>query len=65
MQMAKEAAEAFASNPQGWLLLEGGYGCGKTHLAAAIANPRPVAPRADVEAEQENDAAEFIDHGGS
>jgi len=25
-------------NPQGWLLLEGGYGCGKTHLAAAIAN---------------------------
>jgi DNA replication protein DnaC len=22
----------------GWLLLEGGYGCGKTHLAAAIAN---------------------------
>ena len=38
MQMAKEAAQAFASNPQGWLLLEGGYGCGKTHLAAAIAN---------------------------
>ena len=24
--------------PKGWLLLEGGYGCGKTHLAAAIAN---------------------------
>lgn len=23
---------------QGWLLLEGAYGCGKTHLAAAIAN---------------------------
>jgi len=38
LQLAKEAAEAFARAPQGWLLLEGGYGCGKTHLAAAIAN---------------------------
>jgi DNA replication protein DnaC len=35
---AREMAENFARNPQGWLLLEGGYGCGKTHLAAAIAN---------------------------
>ncbi|NIO42745.1 MAG: ATP-binding protein, partial [Burkholderiales bacterium] len=26
--------------PQGWLILIGGYGCGKTHLAAAIANER-------------------------
>ena len=24
--------------PEGWLLLVGPYGCGKTHLAAAIAN---------------------------
>jgi DNA replication protein DnaC len=38
LQTAKETAEAFARQPQGWLLLEGGYGCGKTHLAAAIAN---------------------------
>lgn len=38
LQIAKEAAEAFARQPQGWLLLEGSYGCGKTHLAAAIAN---------------------------
>ncbi len=38
LQAAKEMAENFARNPQGWLLLEGGYGCGKTHLAAAIAN---------------------------
>ncbi len=38
LQTARETAEAFARNPQGWLLLEGGYGCGKTHLAAAIAN---------------------------
>jgi len=28
----------FAQSPKGWLLLMGGYGCGKTHLAAAIAN---------------------------
>lgn len=28
----------FARHPQGWLILMGNYGCGKTHLAAAIAN---------------------------
>ncbi len=33
-----EVCEEFARTPKGWLLLEGGYGCGKTHLAAAIAN---------------------------
>lgn len=38
LEEAGKAAEAFAANPQGWILLEGGYGCGKTHLAAAIAN---------------------------
>ena len=38
LQVAKEAAENFALTPKGWLLFEGGYGCGKTHLAAAIAN---------------------------
>jgi DNA replication protein DnaC len=38
LQTAKEKAENFVRTPQGWLLLEGGYGCGKTHLAAAIAN---------------------------
>lgn len=38
LQIATEAAEKFARAPQNWLLLEGGYGCGKTHLAAAIAN---------------------------
>ncbi|MCS6835235.1 MAG: ATP-binding protein [Anaerolineae bacterium] len=30
--------QGYAQNPQGWLLLEGGYGCGKTHLAAAVGN---------------------------
>jgi len=31
-------AEAFANDPQKWLVLMGEHGCGKTHLAAAIAN---------------------------
>jgi len=35
---AFQAALDFAENPGGWLVLMGGYGCGKTHLAAAIAN---------------------------
>ncbi|MFN2166934.1 MAG: ATP-binding protein, partial [Anaerolineae bacterium] len=29
-----------AEQPDGWLVLTGVYGCGKTHLAAAIANKR-------------------------
>jgi DNA replication protein DnaC len=37
---AYEAAKAFASEPEGWLLLVGPSGCGKTHLACAIANYR-------------------------
>jgi len=37
---AYEAARRFAEQPEGWLLLMGGYGCGKTHLAAAIAHER-------------------------
>ncbi len=35
-----EKAEAFATNPSGWLVLVGPSGSGKTHLAAAIANAR-------------------------
>ena len=35
---ALDASEEFAKTLKGWLLLEGSYGCGKTHLAAAIAN---------------------------
>ena len=35
-----EAAKAFAAEPEGWLILGGSSGSGKTHLAAAIANER-------------------------
>lgn len=35
---AYQAALQYAENPQGWLLLVGPYGVGKTHLAAAIAH---------------------------
>ncbi|NLC29329.1 MAG: ATP-binding protein, partial [Chloroflexi bacterium] len=38
LKEAFEAAQTFAENPKGWLSLHGGYGSGKTHLAAAIGN---------------------------
>jgi DNA replication protein DnaC len=38
MQEAYETAINFAQSPDGWLFLVGPNGCGKTHLAAAIAN---------------------------
>ena len=34
------AAQEFAEQPRGWLVMTGTYGCGKTHLAAAIGNFR-------------------------
>jgi DNA replication protein DnaC len=40
LQRAYELAREFTVQPKGWLILIGGYGCGKTHLAAAIANER-------------------------
>ncbi|HEY7349724.1 MAG TPA: ATP-binding protein [Ktedonobacterales bacterium] len=38
VQEAYRMAHAYADDPQGWLVLSGPVGCGKTHLAAAIAN---------------------------
>jgi DNA replication protein DnaC len=38
LEMAFNQAQHYANNLKGWLLLQGGYGCGKTHLAAGIAN---------------------------
>jgi DNA replication protein DnaC len=43
---AFDRSRAFADNPDKWLLLGGTYGCGKTHLAAAIANQCIAAGRA-------------------
>jgi DNA replication protein DnaC len=37
---AWKTARAYAEDPQGWLVLHGAFGTGKTHLAAAIANYR-------------------------
>ena len=37
---AFQKAQAFAEQPGGWLVFMGPYGCGKTHLAAAIGNYR-------------------------
>lgn len=45
LEKALRAAQKFALEPHGWLVLIGGYGSGKTHLAAAIGNF--VAARAD------------------
>ena len=38
IENAYNQARNFAEQREGWLLLLGPYGCGKTHLAAAIAN---------------------------
>ena len=38
LKEALRLAKAFAQHPQDWLMFLGGYGVGKTHLAAAIAN---------------------------
>ena len=40
LEKALKTATEYASSPQGWLVFTGTYGCGKTHLAAAIANSR-------------------------
>ena len=40
LEAALKAAQGYARDPHGWLLLGGPHGCGKTHLAAAIANER-------------------------
>ena len=40
LEEAFRLAFEFAKSPEGWLVFQGGNGCGKTHLAAAIANER-------------------------
>jgi DNA replication protein DnaC len=38
LEQAYNQSNQFSKSLNGWLLLQGKYGCGKTHLAAAIAN---------------------------
>ena len=38
LRFALAAASEFADKPENWLVFTGVHGCGKTHLAAAIAN---------------------------
>ena len=40
LEKAFLAARDYAADPRGWLVFTGPYACGKTHLAAAIANYR-------------------------
>jgi DNA replication protein DnaC len=40
LQKGLKIAHSYAEKPKGWLVFMGGYGSGKTHLAAAIANYR-------------------------
>ncbi|MCL4560573.1 MAG: ATP-binding protein [Chloroflexi bacterium] len=40
LEKAFKAAQVFGENPHGWLVLTGKFGCGKTHLAAAVGNFR-------------------------
>ncbi len=45
LRAALESAREFAERPQNWLVLMGTHGCGKTHLAAAIAGRQIAAGR--------------------
>ena len=38
LEFALNQSKLFAQNMKGWLLLQGSFGCGKTHLAVSIAN---------------------------
>jgi DNA replication protein DnaC len=38
LEEAFKAAKGYADEPDGWLTILGPFGCGKTHLAAALAN---------------------------
>jgi DNA replication protein DnaC len=40
LEQAFDFCRNFANHPEDWVVLTGSYGCGKTHLAASIANDR-------------------------
>jgi DNA replication protein DnaC len=45
LRRAVALVRAYAEKPSGWLVLTGTFGCGKTHLAAAVANFQVAADR--------------------
>lgn len=76
LKHAVDTARIYAKGPEGWLVLLGETGCGKTHLAAAIAHQQRdsggscmfvVVPdllerlRADIHSERGFDGPEFLD----
>jgi DNA replication protein DnaC len=76
LQHAFNAARNFALNPEGWLVLAGETGCGKTHLAAAVAHQQRAAGRpylfltvpdlldrlrGEISAERSGDGADYIE----
>ncbi len=58
LEKAFRTARTFAEKPQGWLVFTGASGCGKTHLAAAIANFRAELGHPTLFV----DVAELLDH---
>lgn len=76
LQQAYVSARNFALRPEGWLVLAGETGCGKTHLAAAVAHQQRAAGkpylfvavpdlldrlRGDAHAQHPREAPEFIE----
>ncbi|MBN1189711.1 MAG: ATP-binding protein [Dehalococcoidales bacterium] len=58
LEWAYQVALQYAESPDGWLVLQGVNGCGKTHLAAAIVNYRYEARRPAIFVV----VPEFLDH---
>jgi DNA replication protein DnaC len=58
LEAAHQVAVQYAESPDGWLILQGVNGCGKTHLAAAIVNYRYEARKPAIFVV----VPEFLDH---
>jgi DNA replication protein DnaC len=48
LHRCKQAAQAFATHPQGWLTITGKFGNGKSHLCAAVYNHLQTTNRAAI-----------------